>query len=197
MIELWMVGTAASVVVLIAYLTIAITIIRRLVSTQQDPSANPLAWATAAIFISFAVHHGFHAAYQVTSAISTGAAYAVRAGYDGLIVTAWDVLSAAVGIWYLTLRGRFPALVRGGALFGDVKLRKQQALEIHDTIVQGLATAKMSIELNRNEEGLVAVQQSLDASRRIITDLLGEGSAETTLRPGDLRRDEAVRGRSA
>ena len=195
MIDLWMVGAAASVVVLVVYLTVAISIIRRLRSSGQTLGANPLAWATAFLFLTFAVHHGFHAAYQITSAISTGAAYATRAGYDGWIVTGWDVLSAGLGVWYLALRGRLPTLLRGG-LYSDVTLQKEQALDVHDSIVQGLAIAKMSFELDRDEEGLAAIEQTLEASRRIITDLLGEGPREISIRPGELRRQESVRGRS-
>jgi two-component system cell cycle sensor histidine kinase/response regulator CckA len=36
----------------------------------------------------------------------------------------WDALTAGVGVWYWSLRGRFPALVRGAALFEDLELRK-------------------------------------------------------------------------
>ena len=192
MLELW-IGTMASAVALVAFFTIAASLARRLLATKQDVGDNPLAWATTLIFASFAVHHGLHVAYGIGPALSGDAS--AGAAYGGWLVSIWDVLSALAGVWYLTAKARYPASV--GSPTGDLRARQQQALDIHDSIVQGLAIAKMSIELNRTDEGLVAVQQALDSSRRIITDLIGEGSIENTLRPGELRRGEHARGRSA
>ncbi len=101
----------------------------------------------------------------------------------------WDALTAGVAIWYFTLRSRFPALVQGAALFEDMRQRQRQALEIHDTVVQGLAKTKLSLDLGRTEEGEREVEETLAASRRIISDLLGEPDSETELGPGDLRRE--------
>jgi PAS domain S-box-containing protein len=36
----------------------------------------------------------------------------------------WDLLTAALAVWYWTLRSRFPALVRGAAVFEDLRLRQ-------------------------------------------------------------------------
>ncbi len=91
-------------------------------------------------------------------------------------------------MWYLTLRGRFPALVRGAAIFEDMRERQRQALQIHDNVVQGLTAAKLNFELGQHDEGLASVEETLAASRRIITDLLGDEGHETALHPGDFRR---------
>ena len=72
-------------------------------------------------------------------------------------------------------------------MFEDLKLRRREALDIHDNIVQGLAVAKIAIELDRKEEGLAALEKTIGASRKIITELLGEGP-ETRLRLGELTR---------
>lgn len=192
--EWWTVGAAANVVILLAYLTISSTIAIGLLKTGQTLHDNPLGWATSAIFFTCAVHHGSHPVHQLLPALGveehTG--LAMRRAFDDWHVSSWDIVTAGVGVWYLSLRSRFPALVRGAAVFEDMKVRQRQALDIHDNIVQGLATAKISFEMNRPDEGMRAVEETLAASRKIITDLLGDEGSDARLRAGDLRRDRAA-----
>jgi hypothetical protein len=61
--------------------------------------------------------------------------------------------------------------------------RERHALDIHDNIVQGLAEAQMAFEVGRPEQARDAVNRTLVAARRLVTELLGEPE------PGDLRRD--------
>lgn len=184
----WHVGAAANLVILAAYLGIAYSIIRNLLPEQRWRS-NPLAVATAAIFFTCAVHHGSHPIHQLLPSIGVERelGLAMRAAFDDWHVSSWDVVTAAVGVWYWTLRGRFPALVRSSALFEDVIARERQALDIHDNIVQGLATAKLAFEMDDPERGMSALDQSLVASRAIISGLLGEGRDRLPT-GGDLRR---------
>ena len=185
-----MVGALSNLVILGAYLAIALCISRGLVASKQGLRGNQLGWATAAIFFTCAIHHGSHPLHQLLPYVGleehTG--LNMRAAFDDWHVSSWDVVTAAVGIWYWRLRGRFPALVRGAAVFEDIKIRQMQALDIHDNVVQGLAAAKLSFELNDQKEGMKAVEESLAASRKIITDLLGEAESATSLHPGELRR---------
>ena len=195
-VQWWYVGAFANIVITIAYLAIAFRIGRRLVNEGGRLRDNPLATATAGIFLTCAVHHGGHPLHQLLPAIGANAEIgpAMRTAFNEVHVVAWDLVTAAVGVWYWTLRGRFPALVRGAALFEDLRERQRQALEIHDNVVQGLATAKLSFEVNDHEGGMAAVEQTLAASRRIISNLLGEEGAGNELGAGDLRRGEAARG---
>jgi hypothetical protein len=80
-------------------------------------------------------------------------------------------------------RSRFPALLRGTALFEDIRVRQCEALDIHDSVVQGLAVAKLSLDLGRVAEATAAVEKTLAASRKIITDLLGDSKSEASLGP--------------
>ena len=66
--------------------------------------------------------------------------------------------------------------------------RELEALDIHDNIVQGLAEAQLAFDVGRPEHAREAVDRTLTAARRIITDLLGEPGSGNALRPGDLRR---------
>lgn len=189
----WHVAAVANAVILVAYLAIAFSIAGGLRRTGQWQT-NPLGVATAAIFFTCAIHHGSHPLHMLLPAVGledkTGDA--MRTAFDSWHSASWDLVTAAVGVWYWSLRSRFPALVRGAALFEDVKERQRQALDIHDSVVHGLATAKLSFELDRHEDGMRAVENTLAASRKIITDLLGEEGSEIALQPGDFRRAEAA-----
>jgi signal transduction histidine kinase len=187
----WIVGAVSNAVILGAYLAIAGAIAIGLARSGQWRQ-NPLGVATAAIFLTSAIHHGSLALHTLLpyAGLAEHSGTALRTAFNGWEVALWDVITALVGLWYWSLRSRFPALVRGAALFEDIKQRQRQALEIHDNIVQGLATAKLSFELDREQEGREAVERTLLASRRIITDLLGEEGSEIALSPGDFRRGE-------
>jgi hypothetical protein len=73
----------------------------------------------------------------------------------------------------------------------EAKLRRKQALEINDNIVQGLAVAKYAFEAGQNAEGMAAVEGTLEAARAIISNLLEEMGRDQQIGPGSLVRDEA------
>ena len=72
--------------------------------------------------------------------------------------------------------------------------RRQQALEINDNIVQGLAVAKYAIDLDQSDRARKAVEGTLAAARRIISDLVDELGEDMQLGPGTLTRDRAATG---
>jgi hypothetical protein len=74
----------------------------------------------------------------------------------------------------------------------ESKLRRKQALEINDNIVQGLAVAKYAFEAGQTAEGMAAVEGTLAAARAIISNLLEEIGRDQPLAPGSLVRDEAA-----
>ena len=74
----------------------------------------------------------------------------------------------------------------------ESKLRRKQALEINDNIVQGLAVAKYAFEAGQTTEGMAAVEGTLAAARAIISNLLEEIGRDQPLGPGSLVRDEAA-----
>lgn len=64
------------------------------------------------------------------------------------------------------------------------RLRQHQALSIHDDVLQGLVTAKLSFELGEQEQGLATLDSTLESARHLISELL-DG---TPLGGGHLRR---------
>jgi PAS domain S-box-containing protein len=69
-----------------------------------------------------------------------------------------------------------------------VELRHRQAMEIHDTIVQGLTVASMALELGEVAKGAEALESTLAVARGIVSSLLAADGETLDLNPGDLRR---------
>ena len=63
--------------------------------------------------------------------------------------------------------------------------RRQQALEINEGIVQGIAVAKMALELGDSERALDTLDRTLGAAKRVINHLLLDHVSE--VQPRDLR----------
>jgi PAS domain S-box-containing protein len=122
----WQLTALANAVILVAYLAISFAIGRGLWQSRQWRN-NPLGLATASIFFSCAVHHGSHVVHLMLPYIGqdmhAGTAMRMAFGMD-FQAAGWDTVTAALAVWYWTLRGRFPALVRGAALFEDLRLRQ-------------------------------------------------------------------------
>jgi hypothetical protein len=170
----WELGLIANGVIAIAYLAIASAIMGPLLETKQLRS-NPLGVATAAIFYTCAVHHGSHALHLLgpTLGFEVHEGEALRVAFNWHQVGV-DVVSAAVGVYYWSLRHAYAPLVRGAKLFEDVRERQRQALEINDNIVQGLSVAHMALMLDDARLSREALEHTLDKARGIISDLLGE-----------------------
>ena len=73
-------------------------------------------------------------------------------------------------------------------------IRRQQALQINDNVVQGLAVAKYAMDLGDTEKAKTAIEGTLGAARRIISDLLEEVSTDDVFGPNALTRDTAATG---
>ena len=73
-------------------------------------------------------------------------------------------------------------------------VRRQQALEINDNIVQGLAVAKYSFDLDEQEKAREAIEGTLVAARSIISELLDDIGGNVDLGPGTLTRGRAATG---
>ena len=122
------VAAFANTVIFLTYFAISLTIARGLWKSRQWRN-NKLGTATSAIFLTCAVGHGLHAVLYISSVDGHATTQAFHThdgelGGLGLASASWDVGTALVGIWYWSLRSRFPALVRGAAVFEDLRLRQ-------------------------------------------------------------------------
>ncbi|XVV08443.1 ATP-binding protein [Actinoplanes sp. CA-131856] len=99
----------ANLVIMVAYAGIMVAIVVP-VSREGQLRTNRLALATALIFFSCAVGHGLHAwtSYQATIA---------HTGHVGWTLALWDTFTAAVGVYYWSLRRSYGVLLGRGAMY--------------------------------------------------------------------------------
>ncbi|MBB6628363.1 hypothetical protein H5V45_13635 [Nocardioides sp. KIGAM211] len=169
----WQVGLVCNTLIAIAYFLIVLAIVVPLARSHQLRS-NPLGAATAAIFFTCAVHHGAHSVHMLLPSLglddSQGLAMRTAWGWPLAI---WDAVGAIVAIYYWTLRRNYSSLMQGAQLFEDLQKREQQALELNDSVLQGLVVAKLALDLHQPEKANEALTSSIDSASRIITNLLG------------------------
>jgi signal transduction histidine kinase len=190
--KLWQLVTIENLAVAGAYFAISWIILSGLVRTGQLTS-NKLGFATGLIFFTCGVHHGAHSIHMLLPSLGLDEKHGLlmRQAWDWH-VGLWDFVTAAVGIYYLSLRGSYASVLRGAQMFEDMKVRQRQAMEINDNIVQGLTVAKYQLDRGKDEDSREAIEQTLRKARELITDLLGERGTEMELGPGDLRRSVAA-----
>jgi hypothetical protein len=188
----WQIVTAENLVVAFAYFGISYIILSGLMRTGQLRT-NTLGLATGLIFLTCGVHHGAHSVHMLLPAIGLDEQHGriMRGAWDWHVAV-WDGVTAAVGVYYLSLRGSYASVLRGAAMFEDMKVRQRQALEINDSIVQGLTVAKYELDRGKDDRSRAAIEETLRKARALITDLLGERGTDRALGPGDLRRSEGA-----
>lgn len=175
--EWWMLGMGANGVIAVAYFLIFGAIMIPLVRERQVRK-NPLGAATAAIFLTCAVHHGVHAVHMLMPAfdLDLDQGNAMRSAWNWQLAI-WDLVSAVVAVYYWSLRRTYGSLMQGAQLFEDMKRREEQALEINDTILQGIVVARMALDLGDRERALTALDSSIGSASHLVTDLLGPSGA--------------------
>lgn len=72
----------------------------------------------------------------------------------------------------------------------EIELNHAQALDLNDEVVQGLATAKLALELGQVDEARAALDATLESARGIVTDLMSKNGQS---RAGGFRRQTAAR----
>ncbi len=177
----WQVGMIANAGIGIAYLFVSGAIIVPLARSNQIRS-NPLGGATAAIFFTCAVHHGSHAVHMWLPSLGfddeQGLAMRIAWGWP---LATWDVVGLVVAVYYWSLRRNYGSLMRGAQLFEDMRKREQQALELNDSVLQGLVVAKMALDLDEVEKADNALDAAITSASGMITDLLGNEHVKMAL----------------
>ncbi|MEK6975863.1 MAG: hypothetical protein AABY18_05930 [Candidatus Thermoplasmatota archaeon] len=182
---LWL-GIATNGVAASAYLAVAGILLINAIRTRHVWD-NPLGVATVAVFLTCGGGHAVHLLQllDVPLGRASAAGLAIQAEYaNNAHMWIIDILTAVAAVAYWMLRRRFPALVSGAAVFEDLRTRERRALEINDHVVQGLARAKLALDLQQTREGEAAVADTMASARQIITELLGKDEVKV----GSLRR---------
>jgi two-component system, sensor histidine kinase and response regulator len=134
-----------NVVIACAYAAIFMAIMVPVVRAGQLRT-NRLAVATAMIFFSCAVGHALHAAmyWQASFDAAAMAGMHETTGWSLWPTAVWDALTAAVGVYYWTLRRSYGVLLSGtGALFVDPHAeRRRHEIELREKVAEGRAQAE-------------------------------------------------------
>jgi hypothetical protein len=179
----WMLGAACNAIISIAYFMIAFAIVRPLLASRQLRT-NALGAATAAIFLTCAVHHGAHVVHMLMpyAGVDLEKGMAMRQAW-GPELAIWDLVGAVVAAYYWTLRGGFSGGGQSPQLFQDQVEREQRALELNDAVLQGMVVARMSLDLGERKRGMDALDSSIAAASQMITDLIGDERGHLANRP--------------
>ncbi len=184
--DLWQAGLVASAVITVSFAAIAIRLVLDLTRTGQW-SGNPLGVATMLIFLTCAGSHGVRTVQLLAPVLGVGGlpGLASHVEYNWAHMVVLDLLTAFAGLWYWTMRRRYPTLARGASLFEDLRSRNRQALAVHDNIVQGLSRTKLALEAEQDELGEEALEETLEEAKTMITELIDEEGTKGTLRRED------------
>jgi len=122
------------------------------------------------------VHHGGHVVHMLLpyAHVEVVQGLALRASYDWQAAI-WDLVTAAVGVYYWTLRRAYSALLKGATLFEDYHQRERNALELNDTVLQGMVVARMALDLGQTSKAVAALDASIASASHMISGLLGSG----------------------
>jgi diguanylate cyclase (GGDEF)-like protein len=190
----WQVAFLASVAIAIPYFAISWFVARGLAASGQL-SSNRLGLATALIFFSCGVGHALHAAHLVETP-------SYREVVDTHIVM-WDVVTAAIAIWYLSLRGRFGQLLLGPSMFEDEDRLASEAKARHDAHHDHLTglpnraafmdAAKRALAASNGDGTLTAVIFVDFDDFKPVNDRLGHVAGDALLLAAAQRLSSAVR----
>jgi len=165
----------------VAY-ALAWQIASRLLASRQWPS-NPLALAMLGIVLTCSTGHFAHGLHLLFSA-------GARRQWP-IESTLLDVVTASgIAIYYWFQTGRLAQFARGAAMFEDTAVRRTNALDIHERVVQPLAAARYATERGDLAGARAQVNESLAATRLVIGDLLPPDEPA----PGSVRRRSPVFG---
>jgi diguanylate cyclase (GGDEF)-like protein len=123
-IQVWELSLIASLAIAIPYFAIAYFIARGLARSGQL-RRNRLGLATALIFCSCGTGHLIHAGHLLEGGVFRRA--------SDLHMTLWDLSTAAIAVWYLSLRGRYGQLLQGPAMFEDHERAAAEAQARHES----------------------------------------------------------------
>ncbi len=145
---MWELGVAASLGIAVPYFAIAYFVTRGLMRSGQLRT-NRLGLATALIFYSCGTGHLLHAGHLLFEGERFRSAVDVH-------MTVWDLSTAAIACWYLSMRGRYGQLLQSPTMFED-----QQRVAAEEKARYGASHDQLTGLANR-QALMEAVEGALD-----------------------------------
>jgi integral membrane sensor domain MASE1 len=155
--------------------------------------SEPLAYVVFPFLIWAALRLGPHGAATANLIVAAIAVAYTANGHGGFVEGTRDdslLLSQTfMGVAALTsLLLAAIAAERQRAVTESIALRRREALEINDNIVQGLAVAQYAAQSGRHALAGDALETTLADARKMIGELVADLPPDTLSRPGALRR---------
>ena len=186
----WQTAAALNGLIALCYVCISALITQGLIRTRQL-RVNPLAFATAAIFLTCALHHGHHATHLLLAyGGDEGASElaAVRLVFGSWHTVAIDAVGAAVAVTYLALRSSYRALLNTPQMFDDAvrsaaeeRLRQLAYTDLLTGIPNRTAFQTLADRLAREGGDAVVLYIDLDGFKEI-NDAHGHETGDRVLR---------------
>ncbi|GIE31836.1 histidine kinase [Actinoplanes italicus] len=193
----------ANVIIMVAYTAIMVSIVVPVHRAGQMWS-NKLATATAMIFFSCAVGHGFHAVmgYRTLATFPGHHPHPGGLGWSwGSAI--WDACTAAVGVYYWSLRRGYGVLLQKGAIYVDPwgQMRLEQA-DARERAARDLAEAHQATLATIVEDSADAIigltpDGTINAWNGGAERIFGYTAAEVLARPATVLADEVGAGQQA
>jgi two-component system cell cycle sensor histidine kinase/response regulator CckA len=188
----------ANMIIAVAYLAITVAIVVP-VKRAGQLRTNKLAVATSMIFFSCAVGHALHAVMAYESIIEGPARHHMRQEAAGWSWTSavWDGLTAAVGVYYWSLRRGYGVLLGEGAIYVDpwrqqhldaAAARERAAADLAEAHRATLATV-----VEHSDDAIVGLTPEglITAWNHGAEKLFGHTAEEMLGRPATMLADEA------
>ena len=150
-------------------------------------------WAPFLVSIAYVVlHHGVMGTLDPQSVYNHPAA--IASPFKWAAIHGIFILGATIAGLIVWKRNEALLLEERARQEAEAERRRKQALEMNDSIVQGLAVATMAHELGDEAKATAAVEETLAGARSIVNDLIDDLEQSGPLRPGDLVRESPASG---
>jgi two-component system cell cycle sensor histidine kinase/response regulator CckA len=193
----------ANVVITVAYAAIMVSIVVPVHRAGQLRS-NKLATTTALIFFSCAVGHGFHAVMALQTLGGPAAHHVLPGSLSWSWSSAiWDAGTAAVGIYYWSLRRGYGVLLQQGAIYVDPwGQRRLEEADARERAARNLAEghkATLATIVEDSADAIIGLTPEgvVTAWNRGAERIFGYAAAEMLARPAAVLTDEAGAGQQA
>lgn len=172
----WFRRAPESAIVLAVALFVAVLVLRLLEPSTEVPVGLLYCLPVALLAVAFGRTAGLLAGAAAVAATTT---WALAAGADyGWL--SWTARTLPLLLLGGLLGDAADRLVRSEAQArraGIAAQRAREAVELNDTVVQGLAAARWALEAGRSERGLQIVTETLEHSQRMVSQLLRDAEA--------------------
>lgn len=175
MAQTWLYGFLLNAVIGGAFIAVGLQLATRLTASQQW-HANPIASVFTLVALTCGAGHTIRAALMAGPTIGMFgiAGVATRVEFSDWHMWIADAATAAAGVFYVVTRWRDRDILQTTRLFEDYTTRRSQALTLHDDVVQELNRAQVAIQADREEDARTALDNSLEATKEIISRIEGE-----------------------